>query len=96
MTRRPIGVIATLAFSRLVVPLAADGQWPGEIPVIGILHPIRPFVLSHIRYRSVMDYGSSGRGHCDWWWAGQACPPSDSLTHIRVSPRGARPEGDVS
>jgi hypothetical protein len=25
MTRRPIGVIATLAFSRLVVPLAADG-----------------------------------------------------------------------
>src|SRR5262245_66097098 len=77
MTRRPIGVVATLAFSRLVVPLAADGQWPGEIPVIGILHPVRLFVLSHIRYRSVMDHASSGRGHRNRRWAGQTGPRVD-------------------
>jgi hypothetical protein len=49
MTTPTMGFIATLAFSRLVVPLAADGQLPGEIPLVGILHPTRPFVLSHIR-----------------------------------------------
>jgi hypothetical protein len=30
MTCRPIGVIATLTLSPLVVSLAADGPWPGR------------------------------------------------------------------
>ncbi len=37
MTRRPIGLLITLALGLLVMPLSADGQQPKNVPRIGFL-----------------------------------------------------------
>ena len=39
MTRRPIGLLVTLALGLFVAPLASDAQPPGHIPVVGVLEP---------------------------------------------------------
>src|SRR3989442_10038964 len=40
MTRCLIGLLVTLALGLPVAPLAANAQWPGAIPRIGVLRPL--------------------------------------------------------